>query len=111
LIYRSLLLPEFVAPNDHVHRARDVPRSKIDKPVSRAPVQQLLGTIVCQKRFGLDILARCFTAGLFSPLSFYVEALFTSLTDDSTQGPGIDTPPSSMIVSAQFFTRIRRRVP
>jgi hypothetical protein len=88
-----------------------VPRSKITKLDPRAPVQQLLGTIVCQKRFGLGILARCFIGGLFSPLSFYVEVLFTSLTDDSSQGTDIHTPPSLMIVSAHFFTRIPRRVP
>jgi hypothetical protein len=77
-----------------------VPRAKITKPDARAPVQQLLGTIVCQKRFGLGILARCFIGSLFPPLSFYVEALFTSLTDNSMQGAVIDTPPCSMIVSA-----------
>jgi hypothetical protein len=53
-----------------------MPRPKITKPDPRAPVQQLLGTIVCQKRFGLGILARCFIGGLFSPLSFYADARF-----------------------------------
>jgi hypothetical protein len=30
------------APNDHVHRARDVPRPKIIKPISRAPVDAIV---------------------------------------------------------------------
>jgi hypothetical protein len=69
-------------------------------------VQQLLGTIVYQKRFGLGILARWFIGSLFSPLSFYVEALFTSLTDDSPQTMRMATPPSPLIVNAQYPTRI-----
>jgi hypothetical protein len=51
-----------------------------------------------------------FYRGLFSPLSFYVEALFTSLTDDSLQSMGIDTPPAILIVSALYLVGISNQV-
>jgi hypothetical protein len=74
--------------------------AEIIKLDPRAPVQQLLGTVVWQAVFGLGILARCSIGGLFSPLSFYVEARFTSSPLDSPQRISLDTPPSSLLVSA-----------
>jgi hypothetical protein len=85
-----------------------VPRQKITKLDPRAPVQQLLGTFVCHKRFGLRVLARCFIRGPFSQLSFYVDALSTSLTDDSPQNMRLATPPSPLLVSALYLTCIRQ---
>ncbi len=70
------------------------------KPNSRAPVQQLLGTVVWHARFGLGILAHRSIGGLFSSLSFYIEARFTPSPHDSSQGIGLDSPPSLVIVSA-----------
>jgi hypothetical protein len=97
-------------PNDHVHRARDVPRLKSAKTDPRAPVQQLLGTFVWHASFGPGTLAHCSIGSLFSPLSFYVDGRFTSLPHDSPQTMRLATPPSPLIVSAHYPTRISNQV-
>jgi hypothetical protein len=51
-----------------------------------------------------------FIGGPFSPLSFYVEVRFTSLTDDSPQSVRLTTPPNPLLVSALCLTGIRHQV-
>src|SRR5215475_2957112 len=71
-----------------------------DKPISRAPVEQLLGAVIWPAGFGLRILVPCSIGGLFSPLPFYIDDHFTSSPHDSSQRISLDSPPSSVIVSA-----------
>jgi hypothetical protein len=66
-------------PNDHVHRARDEPQLKFDKPISRAPVQQLLGMIICHRVLALEVpptdqLAAHFCPYLFHRISVWIFA-------------------------------------
>jgi hypothetical protein len=73
-------------------------------------VQQLLGTFGLQARFTPGIRTCRLFGGLFSPLSFYVDDRFTSLTDDSPQTMRLATPPSPLLVSAFYLPRISNQV-
>jgi hypothetical protein len=73
-------------------------------------VQQLLGTFDSQERFGLGLSAYRSIGGRFSPLSFYIEEHFTSSPHGSPHRTSLGTPPSPLIVSALYLTRISNQV-